>query len=436
MKEQIAPANPGNAGNASHRAHNSSEAGNVLNRVAGQVTDPPGDSLPTSKSRFRRVVVLVVLASSVAGAVLGARWLEYRSKHVVVDDAEIKGTITKLGARLDGQVKAILAAPGERVEKGQVLVRLEDLHFQAALQLAEAEFEAATNEVHCEKLAIEEERRRLPMEVERSSNMFESASAVLEGARSEAVRLNNEFERYTVLSREGMASDSQLDLITGQRGKAQAEVKSAASLREAAQSSLEAAKLQLQALRVREARLGSLQAQVSVARAKVAAAQADLEATLLRAPEDGWVVERIVEVGGSAKVGEPMLSLWIGRAWVEAWASEKALGYMQLGSRAKVRLDAFPGRALEGRVTSFGLLTDKELLTHPVPTTLDSLVRKGALVRVCISLEADNLRLQPGLSAIVGIEKTSATTSGPTAVAGRTRAAAVFASTRIAGQTH
>ncbi|HTL18966.1 MAG TPA: efflux RND transporter periplasmic adaptor subunit, partial [Patescibacteria group bacterium] len=310
-----------------------------------------------TRSYTRQLIVGTVVVVSVSALIAGGRWLTYRMDHVVVSDAEVKGTITKIGARLDGQVKAILVNPGERVTKGQVLVKLEDQHLQAAAELAEAEFEAATNELSTELMAIKQERVRIPVEVEKATSILQSSSAVLEGDQSEAKRLSNEFQRVETLFKEGMASASDLDAITGARGKALADVKSVTSLQDAAQAGLEATKLELDTLRIREAHLGALQARVAIARAKIAAAQADLEAAILRAPEDGWVVERIVELGGSAKVGEPMISLWIGHPWVEAWASEKALSRLQLGSKARISLDAFPGRALRAHVESFGLLT-------------------------------------------------------------------------------
>jgi membrane fusion protein, multidrug efflux system len=396
-----------------------------------QSASPKSKDKPASKTVVRVLITTLVLAASLVAVVTAGNWVLYRGSHVVVDNAMIKGSITKLGARLDGQIKAILVEPGQRVTKGQVLVRLEDQHLQAAWQEALAQLESSTNELHTEKLAIEEEHQRLPVEVERADSMRKSVAAVLEGAKSNATRLESEYARIFSLSKDGIVSSSQLDLITAERAKAQADVKSETCQREAAQSAYETAKLQLQALRVREARLGVLQAQVSTARAKVAAAEANLDAAVLRAPEEGWVVERILEPGGSAKVGEPMLSLWIGKPWVEAWVSEKTLQRLHVGSEAEISLDAFPHQTLRGRIDAFGLLTDKNQAVNQVPSTLWSLVRKSALVAVRISIHADNLRLQPGLSAVVGIAKDGAAPSAdPTAVAANPQAQR-FASSQL-----
>ena len=382
---------------------------------------------PSSGKTARVTIAILVLMVTAVLALIGVPWMTYRHSHVVVDDAVVKGTITKLGARLDGQVKAILVDVGQHVSQGQVLLRLEDQHLLAARQRAQAELEVATNELRSERLAIEADRRRLTLEVERAGSIRESAAATIEGAKSTAERLASDYTRTVALAKDGIAASSDLDRITGERGKAMADVKAASSMRDAAVSGFQTAQVQLESLQVREARLGIIQAQVSIAQAKIAAAEADLEAAVIRAPDNGWVVNRIVEVGGSAKVGEPMLELWTGRPWIEAWASEKLLRRMTVGSEVDISLDAYPGRRFRGRIETFGLLTDKELQNKPVPSTLNALIRKGAMVPVRIALETDNLRLQPGLSALVGIEKSPVET-GPSEAVAYSRASARTAS--------
>ena len=164
---------------------------------------------------------------------------------------------------------------------------------------------------------------------------------------------------------------------------------------------------ELDGLQVRENHLGVLDAQIAIARAQVATAEADLDATVITAPEDGRVIERIVNVGGSAKVGEPIISLWIGKAWVEAWADERDLHKIQPGSQVDISFDAVPSRRLAGHVESIGLVTDKQLQPAVVPSTLHAFVRQSAMVPIRIALEDENPPVQLGLSVLVGIRKGS-----------------------------
>src|SRR6185369_2547088 len=107
------------------------------------------------------------------------------------------------------------------------------------------------------------------------------------------------------------------------------------------------------------------------------------------------VVDRIVEPGGSAKVGEPMMSLWLGAPWIEAWVDEKKLAQIRISSPVDVTLTAFPGRKLRGQVESIGVLADKELQSSPVPSALHSFFADNAMIPVRIVVLDDKVRLQP-----------------------------------------
>jgi len=164
-----------------------------------------------------------------------------------------------------------------------------------------------------------------------------------------------------------------------------------------------------------------LAAEVELARQQVALCEANEAATVIRAPADGWVIDRIVEPGGSAKVGEPMMSLWLGPPWVEAWVNERKLDHIQIGSPADVTLSAFPGRKLHGQVEAIGVLTDTALqaetasLAKAVPDTLHSFFVPDSMVPVRIVVPDSPVRLQPGLTALVGIRDgvTAAEASAP-----------------------
>jgi membrane fusion protein (multidrug efflux system) len=340
----------------------------------------------------------------VALAWVGITWLQYRAEHTVINNATVKGRVHRIGARIDGQVKTVQVQPGQRVAKGDTLIHLEDEHFQAALRTARSELNAAIKRYDAEKLAIEHEHRRLPLEVSRCESISQVATGQVEVAFSNQEKSEREFDRISALIKAGIASASELDRVQAERDSARALVRAAQGNLAAAESVCRVARVQVEGLRVREAGLEVLAAEVERARQQVSAAEADLAATVIRAPEDGWVAERVVEPGGSAKVGEPMLLLWIGVPWIEAWADETKLSRIWIGSPVDVTLTAFPGRKLEGRVEAIGVLADRQIQAEPVPSTLHSLFPANAMVPIRVAVSADQFRLQPGLTALVGIK--------------------------------
>jgi membrane fusion protein (multidrug efflux system) len=350
------------------------------------------------------VIVLLLTAAAFAVAV---PWARYRFNNLVLREATVRGVITKIGARMDGRVKSIDVRVGQRVNKGEVLLQMEDSHLQAALERARGELASATRELESEKLGIEQTRKRLTIETERFKSAIRKAQGELDAQKSSLTRLEKQYDRISSLVKDGAAARADLDKITGDRDRALALVTADMAVVEAAEANHERAINDLDGLKVRENHLGVLEAQITVARAKVATAEADIEASVVRAPEDGRVIETIVNAGGSAKVGEPILSLWTGKPWIEAWADERQLAAIQVNSPVDISFDASPNQKLRGHVESIGLVTDKQLQPAPVPSTLHAFVRPSAMVPIRIALEDEDAPVQLGLSVLVGIRKGS-----------------------------
>ncbi|HTD66989.1 MAG TPA: efflux RND transporter periplasmic adaptor subunit [Candidatus Limnocylindria bacterium] len=364
----------------------------------------------------RNIVICLVIALTIAAISIAIPWANYRMNNVVLREAAVRGSVTKLGTRIEGRVKSVEVEAGERVTKGQVLLRMEDSHLQAAMQRARGELASATRELESEKLGIEQNRRRLTLEIERSKGALRKAKGELEAQQSSLTKLEKQYERTASLVKTGAAATAELDKVTGDRDKALAMVNAANGVVESAESTYDRAINELDGLQVRENHVGVLDAKITIARAQVAAAEADLDAATLKAPEDGRVIERIVNIGGSAKVGEPIISLWIGKAWVEAWADERDLHKIHAGSPVDISFDATPSRRLAGHVESIGLLTDKQLQPGViVPSTLHAFVRQNAMVPIRIALEDENPPVQLGLSVLVGIRKGSENSNSNTA---------------------
>ncbi|MDB6031373.1 MAG: emrA 1 [Verrucomicrobiales bacterium] len=367
----------------------------------------PPKPKPSSGGATRIVVIAIVSLLTLAALGVGVPWGFYRYKHIVVSEAAVKGTITKLGARIDGRIKNIEVQPGQVISKGEVLLRMEDHHLQAALDRARAELRSAAQDLDSEKKGIVQTRKRLTADIERVNGTRKKIAAELEAQKSILSRTQKQFDRMTSLAKSGAASLADQDTALSDRDKAQAYVNGAMGSLEAADFNYQKAMIDLEGLAVRESRLGVLESQMEVAKAKIAQAEADLEATVIKAPEDGRVLERMVEVGGSAKVGEPMLSLWIGKPWVEAWVDERDLRKFAVGTPVDVSLDAEPDQKLPGKVIAVGLESDKQFQPTPVPATLHSFLRQNAMVPVRIALDESHNGIQLGLSAVVGIRKIS-----------------------------
>ena len=86
-----------------------------------------------------------------------------------------------------------------------------------------------------------------------------------------------------------------------------------------------------------DADVGQLTGQVEQAQAKLDQANFNLEWTVVRAPQDGWITKRNVEVGNYVTPGQQIFSIVSPEVWVTANFKETQLDRMRPGSRSTSR---------------------------------------------------------------------------------------------------
>jgi membrane fusion protein (multidrug efflux system) len=353
----------------------------------------------------RPIAPLALVVIAVLLAIPVSVWAYYRLAYVVTRNAQVKGHITQVGAQLDGVVTNVNVYAGQRVHAGDELARFEDHQLRATLQRSQSRLEKASRELEVEQLAIQHEALRLGGSAQEAAARTEAARARVVAARSQADEAAAKFKQVQMLSERGLTSADELRTAESQQRTAAAQAATATADATAAAAGERVAGLDSDALVVRRRHLEVLQAEVEAANAEVSLAQADLNASIIRAPSDGWVVQRIAEAGASVVVGQPIVALWLGNElWVESWVGEDDLASIAPGHRARVTVRARPRHVYEGRVESVGMSTDAELSSSAVPQPRESRLRTTPVVCVRVRLD-DPEGLFPGLSAVVGIQK-------------------------------
>jgi HlyD family secretion protein len=176
-----------------------------------------------------------------------------------------------------------------------------------------------------------------------------------------------------------------------ERDSAQATLESAQAQLEAAQAGLRAAQA---ALEVTQAQLIAAEATVKQKQAALDQAQVDLNNTYIRAPVDGIVVSRNVDVGQTvaASLQAPTLFLIaqdLTKMQVDTNVDEADIGRVVLDQEATFTVDSYPGQAFRGRVVQI----------RQAPQVLQNVVTYTTVVAV----SNPELKLKPGMTANVRI---------------------------------
>jgi HlyD family secretion protein len=345
-------------------------------------SNPPG---PVNRSPK-----LLLLAICVLIALLAVGYVFFFSAPKSISAAEVKvensggsqaGTVLTVsgyvvahhkiavGAKVMGRVKWIGVEKGDRVQEGQILVRLEDNEFRANVNQARANLAAA--QARLDQLRAGSR----PQEKLKDRAGILQAQATLTNAEAE-------YRRTEELHRAGVASKAELDRTIAQRDTARALVESAT------QASA------MTDIGPRSEEIRAAAAQVQQVRAALDFAQTQLSDTEIKAPVSGTVLQRIVERGemvtpsaiGESGARTSVVALAdLNDLQIELDISQTDFARLKMDQRVEIIPEAFPNLKYSGFIAEIAPEAN----------------RAKATVQVKVKVENPDDQLRPEMNARV-----------------------------------
>jgi membrane fusion protein (multidrug efflux system) len=323
------------------------------------------------------------------GANYGYDWWTVGRFIESTDDAYAGGNVTAASPRVAGFISEILVADNQRVESGQLLIRLDPRDFQAALDRAQA----VADQRHA---AL----RGLEAKYALQQQMISQAEADLAAKAARATFAGEDAVRYRSLAMTSYGSRQNAERAWSTDQEAQAATKSS-------QAALAAARHQLTVL---NAEIDAARAGIAQARADVETARLNLGYTEIRSPIDGYIGNRAAQAGAYVASGAYLLSVIPTRGlWVDANFKEDQLAQIRPGQPASVVADVRPGKVFHGHVLSLSPGTGAIFSVIPPENATGNFTKIVQRVPVRIALDDADAKLgelRPGLSTTVRVDTT------------------------------
>ncbi len=273
-------------------------------------------------------------------------------REVVEATGTINAVITvQVGSQVSGTIARLYVDFNSRVRKGQVVAQIDPPLFEGALLQARADLANAEANVA-------------------------SAKANLVKAKAAEIQTKADYERAVGLAKERVMSQQQLDLAKANHDSAVAAVSAA------------------------EAQVTQAVAQAQQKQAALTVAQTNLDYTTIRAPIDGTVIARNVDVGQTVAASLQAPTLFtiaqdLTKMQVYASTDESDVGMIKRGQVVTFKVDAFPRDTFTGRVSQIRMNA----------TTVQNVVTYNTV----IDFDNPELKLFPGMTAYITIPVASAT---------------------------
>ena len=267
-------------------------------------------------------------------------------KQVVEATGTINAVITvQVGSQVSGTISRLYVDFNSKVKRGQVIAQIDPALLEGVLSQAKADYENAKA-----NLAV--------------------AIANTAKAKASALQTKTDYERNMGLARQGVISQQSLDLAKANSDSAQAQVSAALAQEQQAR------------------------AQVLQKKAAVDVAQTNLDYTTIRAPIEGTVVARSVDVGQTVAASLQAPTLFtiaqdLTKMQVYAKTDESDVGQIRPGQKVTFKVDAYP------RDTFSGLVSQVRMNS----TVVQNVVTYDTIV----DFNNPELKLFPGMTAYVTI---------------------------------
>ena len=190
--------------------------------------------------------------------------------------------------------------------------------------------------------------------------------------------------------------------FAAQLASRQAEVEQAKTLLRSNELAVEAER---RAKAVMESEELQLVANLDAKEASLTIAQVDLGYTKIQAPDDGTVGERQVRPGQLVSPGTQVISFVSRIKWVQANYRETQLTNVKVGDPAEIRVDAYPGRVVHGKVIEIAPASGSQFALLPPDNATGNFTKVVQRITVKIGLDDPSIAtaLRPGLSVIATV---------------------------------
>jgi membrane fusion protein (multidrug efflux system) len=291
---------------------------------------------PNATNRKRRTILFSALALAIAAAGGGAAtyWELVGSRYVSTDNAYTSAEIALVTAEIDGRVADVRVVDSQPVQRGDILVVIDDTDAKLAMRQAEAD--------------------------------LARARAQLAAARSDLERSGIDLARRQTLVESGAVSGDELTQVSNGANNARAA-------------------------------LAAAQATVALAQARAEKASLDLARTVIRAPVDGVIARRQVQLGQRIQPSVPLLSVVpVEEMYVNANFKEVQLKEVQPGQKVELVSDLYGDQVVfNGVVDGFSGGTGAAFSLIPAQNATGNWIKVVQRLPVRIRLDSTQLQSHP-----------------------------------------
>jgi membrane fusion protein (multidrug efflux system) len=408
-------------------------------------TKETGSQQGRKRHTYKKWLLPAVLVAVVLAVLAGAYWRFFMYGRVDTDDAYVKAHSASISSRIWGTVIEVGVDNDDTVREGQVLVRLDPEDYRIAVDGARALLDQREAEVKKSEVRLALTDSQTEGQVQATLALLEKAKEDLQATTHQIQELEKkraafkadldyarqQSERYKKLYRGKTVSRQAYDDALKDFKVAEANLKAIAAQIEGLKASRLASQQQVnqaeanlaiaqsgrKQVQIEMHNLDSLKAQRDGARAFLDQAGRNLSYCTIKAPLDGSIAQRNLQVGDRVQPGVPFMSVVpLDRIYAEANFKETQLTHVRPGQPAVMKAEIYPDTSYSGRVSGIRPGTGAAFSVLPPQNATGNWIK--VVQRVPVTIEFDrplpkDYPLRVGLSLTVTVDTRKKQSSAP-----------------------
>lgn len=352
----------------------------------------------TKKGNKKFIILGTIL--TIVLFIVGYLWVSAIG-HEKTDNAQLDTMITPIRNIVQGYVVNVHVSENQSVKKGDLLVEIDSTEYLAKVAQAEAALESAFAQLEIAKSGI------VSADVNANASDFTSKASKenIQIAEAKFSKTEKDLARMERMFKENAVTQQAIEAIRADYQAAKAQLFMVKKQYEASVSSATGATASASS---QKKQVALANAMIKQRKAELVLAQTQLANTKIKAPFDGVISKKSIEVGQYIQSGVPICSaVDINNMWISANFKETQIGEMRKGQLVAIKIDAFPSFKISGNIESIGGATGAKFSLLPPDNSTGNFVKitQRVPVRIKISQLPATLKglLIPGLSAIVDV---------------------------------
>ena len=350
-----------------------------------------------------RITLLVLLIGAMS--FWAVNWGRSAFLYVHETDARVMADLVAISSKVDGVVTQRFFEEGDRIEKDQMLAKIDSRLMELRLVQKKAERGTQLAELKRFKAEYEMLRQKIESRIDSAQSRLTEAEADKNIYVYELSFLEKELKRFQKLTKTGAISESRFDRSQANFFKAKHQLIKANAVIITAESSLKEAVAGRSELKVKDAEGTELKAALIEIDSEIKIQEEELKNYIVRADIDGVVGRRLVKAGEYVSRGQRLLVIHNPeKIWIETNIRETEIRRISPEQRVRIEVDAFPNQEFTGKVRLIGNAATSQFALLPKLNEAGTFTKITQRIGVRIDVDQKNGSLKPGMMVEVFID--------------------------------